>query len=250
MTAPTRKKLGLVGLGAFGRLAATHLRDHFEIIASDAVDRSSEARELGIGWGNPKDASSCPYVLIAVPVQRFGEALESVARHVEAGALVLDVASVKLPTTMAMQEALPPSVEILGTHPMFGPQSGAAGIAGHRMVLCPVRTVRVDEVSNFLQIELGLDVHVCDADTHDREIAHTQALAQFVGRALAQLDESTSSIRTPGYDSLREVADTVGQDSWELFEAIQNLNPYAAETRDELMEHLGELRRRLAEPST
>ena len=33
-------------------------------------------------------------------------------------------------------------------------------------------------------------------------------LAQFVGRALAQLEESDSPVRTPGYNSFREVAET------------------------------------------
>jgi hypothetical protein len=59
--------------------------------------------------------------------------------------------------------------------------------------------------------------------------------------------ESDSPVRTPGYDRFREVAGTVGEDSWELFAAIQNLNPYAADMRKELLDHLDELQRRLAE---
>ncbi|MCH6551119.1 MAG: hypothetical protein IH804_03785 [Planctomycetes bacterium] len=84
---------------------------------------------------------------------------------------------------------------------------------------------------------------MCDAETHDRDIAQTQALAQFVGRALAQLEKSESLIRTPGYNLFREVAETVGEDTWELFTAIQNLNPHAAGTRAELMRQQFEMLR-------
>jgi prephenate dehydrogenase len=114
-------------------------------------------------------------------------------------------------------------------------------------VLCPVRTRRLEEVRGFLEQRLRLAVHVCDADAHDRDIAHTQALAQFVGRALAQLEQSESPVRTPAYNRFREVADTVSEDSWELFSAIQNLNPYAAGMRAELLARLSELQERLAE---
>jgi prephenate dehydrogenase len=247
MDASEPKRLGLIGLGSFGQLSARHLRDHFEVVAADTADRSAEAAELGIAWGTPAEAAACPYVVLAVPVQRFAAALQSIRDHLRAGALVIDVASVKLAPVREMERLLPADVEILGSHPLFGPQSAAAGLDGHRIVLCPVRTRRLEEVRGFLEQRLRLAVHVCDADTHDRDIAHTQALAQFVGRALAQLEQSESPVRTPAYNRFREVADTVSEDSWELFSAIQNLNPYAAGMRAELLARLSELQERLAE---
>ena len=241
-----RKELGLIGLGAFGRLAAEHLRHHFAIVAADAEDRSAEAAGLGIGWASVAEAGALPYVLLAVPVQRFSEVLEQIRGIVRPGALVIDVASVKSGPVHQMENLLPDNVEILATHPMFGPESAGEGLVGHRIALCPVRTERLEQAETFLREDLGLEVYICDAETHDREIAHTQALAQFVGRSLAMLEESASPIRTPGYDHFREVADTVGRDTWELFTAIQNLNPYAAEMRAELLGHLNDLQERLA----
>jgi prephenate dehydrogenase len=240
------KKLGLIGLGAFGQFAAGHLRRHFDIVATDAADRSGDAARVGIAWGSVADAAALPYVLLAVPVQSFATVLEQIRGVVQPGALVIDVASVKIGPVREMLRLLPDRVEVLATHPMFGPESAGAGLTGHRIAVCPVRTARLEEVEIFLRGKLGLDVYVCDPETHDREIAHTQALAQFVGRALAMLHESESPVRTPGYDHFREVAETVGRDTWELFTAIQNLNPYAAEMRLELLGHLNDLQERLA----
>ena len=240
------RKLGLIGLGSFGRLVAEHLRDHFAIVAADELDRSATAAQLHIDWGPIQEAAACPYVVLAVPVQDLSAALEAMRDHVQPGALVIDVGSVKLVPVQEMLRLLPDEVEILGTHPMFGPQSAGGGLRGHRIVLCPVRTERLDKARAFLE-ELGLEVIVCDAETHDRDIAQTQALAQFVGRALAQLEKSESPIRTPAYTLFREVAKTVGEDTWELFTAIQNLNPHAADMRAELMRHLQDIQSRLAE---
>lgn len=247
MSSSPAKKLGLIGFGAFGRLVAEHLRNDFDVIVADAVDYAAEAAELGVRWTTLEEAAACPYVLLAVPIQRFRGVLEAIRGHVQPGSLVIDVGSVKVAPIAAMEELLPAEVEIIGTHPMFGPQSAADGLPGHRIVVCPVRTERLDEVRSFLADRLGLEVHICDAETHDRQIARTQALAQFIGRALAELEESRSPVRTPGYDQLRHVAETVGADSWELFAAIQNLNPYSAEVRKELLYHLEELQQRLTE---
>ena len=246
MSETTPKRLGIVGFGSFGQFAAEHLSAHFDVVVADLLDHVDRARELGVQWGSVEDATTCPYVILAVPVQNLTEAIESIRPHLNPGTLVIDVGSVKLQPLQQMLELLPEEVEILGTHPMFGPQSAVDGLHGHRIVLCPVRTARADQVQRFLEEQLRLEVIVSDAETHDRDIAQTQALAQFVGRALAALDRSDSAIRTPGYEHLREVAETVGEDSWELFSAIQNINPYAREMRDRLMRHLEDVEQRLA----
>ena len=48
-----------------------------------------------------------------------------------------------------MSKILPEKVEIIGTHPLFGPQSGRAGIAGMRVAFCPVRTTRAEQIKRF-----------------------------------------------------------------------------------------------------
>ncbi|MFQ5744382.1 MAG: prephenate dehydrogenase/arogenate dehydrogenase family protein [Acidobacteriota bacterium] len=246
MSSDARKRLGLIGLGRFGQFAALHLRQHFEVVAADRANLRQVARKLQVHWATLAEAASCPYVVLAVPVQSFQQVLGEIGAHTQAGSLVIDVGSVKVRPVQQMLAALPEEVEILGTHPMFGPQSAARSLRGQRIVLCPVRTERLERARSFLVERMGLDVIVCDAETHDREIAHTQALAQFVGRALAALEESESAVRTPAYDYLRKAADTVGEDTWELFAAIQNLNSHAATIREELLAHLQNLQAELA----
>ncbi len=239
------KRLGLIGFGQFGRYAVPFLTPHFEIVVYDTADIAASASELGVRSVMLEEAASCEIVVLAVPMQALQATLRQMAGSVCAGALIVDVCSVKAAPVRWMRDALPEHVEIIGTHPMFGPHSGGDLLEGQQIVVCPERTTRLDRVQTFLE-SLGLRVIVADPDRHDRECAHTQALAQYLGRALRRVEGRQLDIRTPAATLLREVERIVEADSWELFAAIETVNPYAAEMRRELRERLEELERRLA----
>ncbi|MFX9058099.1 prephenate dehydrogenase/arogenate dehydrogenase family protein, partial [Acinetobacter baumannii] len=92
------------------------------------------------------------------------------APHLRPGALVVDVCSIKTRPLEILERALPPGVDLLGTHPLFGPESGRAGLAGLRIALCPVRGRRAGQARRFLR-RLGLAVTVTTAAEHDRQMA-------------------------------------------------------------------------------
>ena len=235
MSGAAKKQLGLIGFGQFGRFAAAHLAPHFELLVSDCQQPDSENLPEGARAVDPLRAAACPIVVLAVPVQALRDVIETISEALQPGTLVIDVCSVKLAPLRWMRDLLPEHVEILGTHPLFGPQSAADGLDGHMVVVCPERTTRAAATIAFLE-SLGLRVVVADAETHDRQIAHTQALAQYLGRALAEIEGLGEPIGTPAARQLREMAGTVANDSWELFVAIQHLNPHAAEMRSRLRE--------------
>lgn len=242
MMANDSPQIGIIGLGQFGRLAAAHLAPHLEVVAYDPV--LPDEYIARVRFGSLADAAACEFVLVAVPVQALRDSLNEIGPYLQTGACVLDVCSVKTAPMHWLQEDLPPDVDYLGTHPLFGPRSAGSDLEGHRVVLCPGRGQRVECVAEFLRM-LGLYVIVTDAETHDRESARAQVLAQYVGRALGQIGAGDTGIATYAADLLREVEEIVAGDSWELFAAIQNLNPFAAEARAELRARLAELDTRL-----
>jgi prephenate dehydrogenase len=144
-----------------------------------------------------------------------------------------------------MTEILPLSVEIIGTHPLFGPQSGREGISGMRVAFCPVRTTRAEQIENFLREKLQLKVLPRTAEEHDREMAHVQALTHFVARALDELHVAKSALATVSYEELMRAARLVSEDSWELFQTIQQGNPFAADKRKSFVGKLVELEKRM-----
>jgi len=234
------KTLGLIGFGQFGRLAASILAPHFDVLISDVRDVSEDARALGLAAGSIEAAAGREIVVIAVPVRAMEETLTRIAPLVQPGALVVDVGSVKVLPIRWMQERLPPHVDIVATHPLFGPQSAQGGLAGLRLVVCPVRGERHIGLVAFAE-SLGLEVNVTTGDEHDREMAYVQALTHLIGRSLASLEIPDEQLKTPSYQHLLELCRLIGDDSFELFTAIQTLNPYAAPVADAFVAQAREL---------
>jgi prephenate dehydrogenase len=138
-----------------------------------------------------------------------------------------------------MLEIIPPAVEILGTHPMFGPDSAAQSLDGHKIVLCPVRIEekRFARIKNLLGAQ-GLVVLETNPEEHDRQIAVSLALTHFIGRALAEFGAAEQPIDTEGYKRLLAILDVVTHDSWQLFKDMHRFNCFSAGIRDRFMQAL------------
>ena len=151
----------------------------------------------------------------------------------------MDTCSVKTYPVGLMEKYLPATASILGTHPMFGPDSAAAGVAGLPMILCPVRISARDQESwrSFFSA-LGLAVTVMSADDHDREAAFTQGVAHYIGRVLSDLGVRKSPIGTVGYNKLLEIVQQTCNDPWQLFLDLQRYNPHTREMRERLEKSL------------
>ncbi len=244
------KTLGIIGFGNFGRFAARHLKGHFDVLAFDQSDIGLEATEIGVKSASLKHAAGCDVVLLCVPVQNMEAVLTQIKTHLKSGAVVLDVCSVKQKPAALMQELLPKTASIIGTHPLFGPQSGQGGIQGLEIVLCPVRAEKrtVEKTRSFLRDSLGLRVLDMTPAEHDGWMARTQALAHFVGRAAKEMDLSEAPFHLATYDALLKLRDLVKDDSDALFETIQNENPDAAKQRRRLVEKMNEIEKRVSQP--
>jgi prephenate dehydrogenase len=226
------KTLGLIGFGQFGQLAAKHLKDHYDVLVADASEGAAQAAdELGVGFGSIEQAAAREIVIVAVPVRVMREVFAQIAPHLTQGALVIDVGSVKMLPAQWMAELLPEHVDLVATHPLFGPQSAKGGLAGLRLVVCPIRGARADKVAASGR-SLGLTVTVTTAEEHDREMAYVQALTHLIGRSLVNLNIPDEQLKTPSYQHLLELCGLIGSDTFELFTAIQTQNPFAADVAE------------------
>jgi prephenate dehydrogenase len=142
-----------------------------------------------------------------------------------------------------MEEHLPESVQILATHPVFGPQSGKDGIAGLPMAVWPVRVnaQAMKSIKKFLSQTLGLDVIEMPPDKHDREMAYALALTHLISRAFNEMDIPQLRLGTKSYKLMLAIKENLSEDSMELFQTIQNYNPYALKVRQKFVKQLDEL---------
>jgi prephenate dehydrogenase len=222
------KTLGIIGYGAFGRLAAAQLTGRYVIKVHDEGVKSAVILLNGHQPAGLAETASSDVVLIAVPVQAMESVIAATSGHVRPGATVIDVASVKLLPSQWLAEYIPPSTHIVATHPLFGPQSTArGGLSGRQLVICPIRGDQHLKVA-ALGEELGLRVRFTTADEHDREMAYVQALTHLIGRSLAQMKIPDEELKTQSYQHLIDLTELIGSDSFELFSAIQTMNPHAS----------------------
>ncbi|WP_422570300.1 prephenate dehydrogenase/arogenate dehydrogenase family protein [Antarcticirhabdus aurantiaca] len=240
--------LGLFGFGAFGRLAARHLASHFTIRVFDPALDPGEPLPPSVAASTLERAAECDVVVLALPVEGMADALRGIAPHLRPGALVLDVGSVKTDPARLMDELLPAHVDVVATHPLFGPESARGGLAGLKIALCPVRGRGLRWIEAFLRRAFGLEVVVTTPEAHDREAAMAQGLTHLIAKVLVEMGPLPERITTRSFDLLREAIGMVRNDAPCVFDAIERANPHAPAVRRRFLELTAALGARLDAP--
>lgn len=221
----TAPRMGLIGLGAFGAFCRPHLERLGPVLGHDPAQPGSASLA---------EAARQPVVILAVPVARLAEVARAIAPHLRPGALVVEVCSIKTRPLALLREALPEHVELLGTHPLFGPQSGRDGIEGLRLVACPGGGARARLALRMLR-RLGLQLVTMTPEEHDRQMAWVQGLTHLVARLVSGLEMPDLPHTTPSFELLMRATGQVSQDSEALFRTITEDNPYVAEVKAQLL---------------
>lgn len=220
------KTVAIIGYGRFGRLAARYLQADFRVLVCDTSRRLRTAR--GVKRVALEAAARTPFIILAVPIGRLRPLLVEMAPFVPRGALVIDVCSVKEEPIRWMKELLPRHTGILGTHPLFGPDSADRSLEGKTIALCAARVSRsrLRHVERYLK-ERGLHVARMKAREHDALMAKSLFLTQYLGHALLRLNLPSAEKTTSNYRRLSEIARTTGHDTLELLRDMYRYNRYA-----------------------
>ena len=224
----SQKSIGLIGLGAFGRLTAAHLGAHFPILGYDPIV-TGEIK--GVTLRPLAEVAACDAVILATPVPQLSAVIAAISPYLRPGALVLDVGSVKVIPAQIMLAELPDHVDIVGTHPMFGPQSARGGVKGLKIVLCPIRGRHVRPLAAFLRNTFGLDAIIATPEAHDRDAAMVQGLTHLIAKVLVEMEPLPRQMTTASFDLIFRAIEMVRYDAPEVFYAIERMNPYAPDVR-------------------
>lgn len=237
--ASRRLRIAIVGFGTFGQfLCRTFARSHDVIVASrtrkDALAAEHGAmRSVGLDELAAFFAEDLDVCLLSISILSFEATLLGLVPHLRGrDLLVVDVLSVKEYPRELLLKHLPPSCDILSTHPMFGPQSGGgpSGWRGLNFVYDVVRSNaavnRVDVLDRFLSIweEEGCRMVPMSCGEHDRYAASSQFITHLVGRVLGDQHLKPTPIDTTGFRSLLGVVTTTNADSFDLFYGLFKYN--------------------------
>lgn len=228
-------KIAIIGFGRFGKVFAELLLPHGEVV----VVSSKKIEDDRFSQVELSEISDCDWVIPCTPISTLERFLKEIAPHLKKGALVMDVCSVKVYPCQWLTSVIPPDNEVIGTHPMFGPDSVRNGLEGLQMVVCPLRqsSETLDKVKSLFG-GMGLKIIETTPEDHDRQAARSLSLVHFIGRGLGEMKIAKQEIMTLGFERLLTVNETVNNDTWQLFLDIQKYNPYAKEERERFREAL------------
>jgi len=133
-----------------------------------------EAMGIGHGASAVEVASRHDLVVVAVPIDVTVAVVKEIAPHVKKGACLMDITSIKRAPLEAMLEAAPEGVDVVGTHPMFGPHG--IDFDRQKVVLCRGRGDAAFARVKKLYESFGAETIDATADEHDAQMALIQVL--------------------------------------------------------------------------
>ncbi len=222
-------KVSIIGFGRFGAMLHALLTKGFEVDVYDKnpVD-NAEVNEVSLEEALKNDA-----IFIAVPIRDFEDLVVDISTRIQSGKTIIDVCSVKVFPKKVMIDNLPEKIDIIATHPLFGPDS--LKDSGSVMTMEAVRDSfeRYNFWKNYFESQ-NIIIEEISADDHDMMAARSQGLTHFVGRVIDDFGTNQTRIDTEGYKALHKLVNQTCNDSWDLFEDIQNYNPYTEKMISEL----------------
>jgi prephenate dehydrogenase len=192
-------------------------------------------------------AAACEVVVVSVPIRATRGVIEQVGPHMRREGLLMDLTSLKGDPVAAMLGAS--SAEVIGCHPLFGPQVESA--QGRHVVLCPARSERWLPWLRGVFAREGAVLVETSPEEHDALMAVVQVLNHLntaaMGLVMAGLGrtmEELAPFATPIFEAKRTLLEKVLCHDPGLYADIIALNPASAAVAREyekVLLRLGEL---------
>jgi len=224
--------IAIIGAGKFGQALARLLDKYLPEVSYALFDREERT---GVS-SNLEDIRRFEWIIPAVPISAFAVVLKQIAPFLRPGSTVVDVCTVKEYPAQKMKEVLPETVQLVASHPLFGPETLERRdyrLNGLPFVIWPVRIA--DAAYQKLKEGLkktGLNVLELPPEEHDRLMARSQFITLLTGNLLNRLNLNPTPIDTYSFSTLLEVCAVTGDD----FEILRDVYRFNSQSRELLRE--------------
>lgn len=194
-------RLAVLGLGQLGGSLALAGRAAglFDEVVGFGRRAESLARAVSLGLADRTTTSAAEAVagattvVLATPLRTIARVVDEMAPRLQAGALIIDVGSVKGTAVRDIEARLPASVSFVSCHPLagterFGPDAASPDLyKGRRCIICPSKrsSAAALERAGRLWSAVGAQVVSMPADLHDEVMAAVSHLPHVAAFALA-----------------------------------------------------------------
>ena len=209
-TKPLFDRLALIGVGLIGSSIARAARAQGVVRTIVATARTSQTRErvaeLGfadqVAETNAAAAEGADLVILSIPVGQSGMVAEEIGGHLNAGAIVSDVGSVKGSVLREMAPHIPAGVHFVPAHPVAGteysgPDAGFAELFVNRWcILTPPENADPKAVERLAAFwgALGANVETMSAAHHDLVLAVTSHLPHLIAYTIVGTADELSQV--------------------------------------------------------
>ena len=250
-------KIGIIGgSDGLGKTLVYYFRDEFDvtITARDHQKGRKVADELNVNYveSNTQLAEMSDMLIISVPINNTPSVIREVAPFMKKGSVMIDVTSIKEEPLKAMEEYLPPNVEYIPTHPIFGPRT--TEVDNQIIALTPTKKGKwYPKVYNYLA-EKNMRIIETTAKHHDYMMSIVQVLTHFSFISTASAMEKlkvdineTEDYESPIYNLMIDmIARIVSQNPY-LTYYIQTMNNNGPKIRKAFSDAVDELRESIDE---
>lgn len=190
------QQITIIGLGLIGSSLAHAIRAQSlcgRLVAADySGDVCETVRELGLADSVTshlgESVKGSDLVILCVPVGVMGSVGEQIAPHLQEGAIITDVGSVKTAVIHALKGTLPSYVSLIPGHPIAGTENSGprAGFAelfeGRWCILTPLPESSVRDVEKVTHLweACGSMIEIMDPKHHDLVLAITSHLPHLI----------------------------------------------------------------------
>ena len=254
--------IGIVGYGAFGQFLGKQMAATHKVRCIDQMDRSKEADRTDVEYYPMFDMHNfledLDVVVFAVPLIEFEDVIKNIAANQLSGKLVVEVCPLSGHPKKVLLNHLGGDVDILSTHPMFGPSDRSGTIEddahlkyswdGQPMVYDMVRVGDVRRADSFLSIfeRARCQMVAMTAEEHDELTADAEFVTHLTGRILDRHMLPATPVSSREYAALCDVAEMTSGDTLDMFYGLYKYNPNAKEAMAKMRENLARIERQLA----
>jgi len=230
-------RIGVIGgTRGMGRWFARFLRKQgFAVAVCDEMTKLTPAELAG----------SCDVVIVSVPIGKTVEIIEAIGPLLNQESLLMDLTSLKAAPVETMLKYS--SSEVIGCHPLFGPQ--VRSVRGRHIVLCPSRTRRWLPWLRSLLQAAGARIVETMPEEHDRRMALVQGLnhlnSLLMGMVLSETGVRPADLipfSTPAFDEKMNLVKKIMSPHVRLSAEIMMLNPDTDPILDRYEKMLSELK--------
>lgn len=231
------KKVGIIGFGRFGELLAHLCATEFDvhIVESDTI-KTNGAANAGYKCIDFNDLKNVDYIFLAVPISAIENILIQLAPLVSEQQVVIDICSVKVHPVNLMKKYLKSS-QILGTHPMFGPDSAKKGLHGLQIAICPIAIEPKNlKIIKDFWVSKGIIAIETTPENHDKDAAYSLAFTHTIAKIIVGMNMPDIKFKTRSFNDITEIASLTARDTDQLFHDILFYNSYFPHMKKDLEE--------------